>query len=319
MLQPSFMTLMSKWIVIALLIWEPRFADAAPQASSADKEWTWTAKELKEVEILERKVHKTGDSFELETDHWKVKSGISAHFTAGLARFMELLHAVVAPIIGTASVVPVKPAVLVYATPEEYSSKFPDGSRGYFKYSWNASGEWTEYTLYTFCKNESEHQFESFYHPILLHEGTHALVRNLLGKTEAPPWYDEGLATYFQFWNLRLTTKENLETRYSRSFYRKHLAEHCLSDGGKALSLSKLFEVRADAWNPDGMGPVATHNYAQAESLVDFFLSSDRFRPVFNKISTAVAKRVAANRLLSDEELRALERPWRDHVAKVAK
>ena len=152
-----------------------------------------------------------------------------------------------------------------------------------------------------------------------MHEGTHALIRNMIGKHPAPPWYDEGLATYLQFWDLRGDLKKNLASRYGRSFYRKHLSDHCLKDPKKEVSLTRLAGVGADQWNPDQMGPAAAHNYAQAENLIDFLLATDKNKLIFNRISASISSGKGSGQLFSPEEIKGLEPLWRESMAKVSK
>lgn len=287
---------------------------AGPQA--ADEGWKWSPADLKEIAALEKKVVSKEGRFQVETANWRIDTPVSARFTAETGRFMELFQAAFAKLVRGKAVVEIKPTVLIFSRKSEYEEKFPDGSKGFFKYRWNGNGAWEEYCLYTYLAGE-DRDFAKFNHGILLHEGTHAALRNLVGKKDIATWFNEGLATYVQFWNLQEKSPPNPLNRYRRSFYRAHLKEHCLKDPGKLLSLADLLAVSSENWNPDGMGTEAKHHYALAESLIDFLLSTPKNQATFKRILEAVLTKEGAT-LLSEEEVRSLQPPWREHVRKMA-
>jgi hypothetical protein len=287
------------------------YAGAGQDRSAPSDKWTWTERELKEIQAVEKRVKTKDGRFLLETANWKLNTPVSPRFTAELGTFMELFHAEFSKIARGKNVVDVTPTVMVFGSKAEYEKKFHDGTRGFFKYRWNGNGDWEEYHLYTYIESEKDRDFAVFYKPILLHEGTHALLRNLLGKTAVPTWLNEGLATYFQFWDLRSDAGTNAEKRWTRSIYRSHFKEHCLKDSDTLLDLAALLRVSEADWNPDRMGLAAKHNYAAAESFIDFLLSSEKNREQFTRIFAAGIKR--------DAEIKSLSPGWKEHVAKIAR
>lgn len=290
---------------------------AGSQAVQGADKWTWTAEELEAVKKLEKTVTAKNSRFLLERERWKVETFISPRFTAEVAQFMEMAERSFAQIIEGKSAVPLKPTVLVYASQQDYEKRFKDGTRGQFKYRWNELGEWEENHLYTYLRLPVERDFSSFHWKTLQHEGAHAFLRNLVGKSEVPPWFDEGIATYFESWDLRTDAAANQKDRYSRSRYRRHLKDHCLTNPGRFLNLPELMKIRAPAWNSDKMGPEATHNYARAESVIDYFLASDETKGIFKRlVESAMAGKGV---LVSDDELRTLEVGWRKHVENAVK
>ena len=116
------------------------------------------------------------------------------------------------------------------------------------------------------------------------------------------------MATYFQFWNLNASGKQNLKTRYSRSFFRKILRETYRQ---KRPSLSELFAI--EVWNPDEMGPKANRHYALGESFVDFMLSSKPGRKVFKRTFQRIT---GGQTLFTPEEIKKLEPGWHAHIRK---
>ena len=66
---------------VALLL-----AILAPLAQAADADtqppaWAWTAPELKQIALYQKKVRQQGDAFVLHTARWDVRSTVSAPFT----------------------------------------------------------------------------------------------------------------------------------------------------------------------------------------------------------------------------------------------
>ncbi len=270
--------------------------------------WVWSKRDLKEIAAIERTVTAEGQGHRVETAKWIVVTEVSPRFTAELALFMGRFESAFAGLmkgIHDGKKVERKPTVFIYASEEAYKKKFPGGSRGYYQYQ----NDWSELHVYSFIDEEKERDFKFFYYPILIHEGTHLLTRTYLGQVPNPQWFDEGVATYFQFWNLSAPGKTNLKSRYSRSFYRAVLKEAYLKE---PPSLNTLFTVKV--WNPDDMGPQAKGHYALAESFIDFMLSSKGGRKVFQRTFQRLLVRAE---LFSAREIAQLEPAWHAHLRSV--
>jgi hypothetical protein len=142
-----------------------------------------------------------------------------------------------------------------------------------------------------------------------MHEGTPILLRRILGRAKAPKWFDEGLATFFQFWDLRGTTKDNLKNRYSRSVYRTHLRE---SYRVSPLPLNKLLTI--EKWNPEVMGPHAEQHYAYAESLLDFLLTAKEARIFYSRIFKRLRE---GDPPVDENELSSQDFLWYRHIKRI--
>lgn len=286
------------------------FACTFDTAHGQSSTWIWSKKELKEIAALEKSATVDGAWHVVETDLWLVRTEIDSRFSAELARFMDRFDEAFAELITglhDGRKIPKKPTVVIYANKATYEAEFPGGSRGYFRWR-HGSEQFEEFHVYSFIERPEEREFKFFYTPILIHEGTHLLLRTYLGKGHAPLWFDEGMATYFQFWNLKQSGKQNLASRYSRSFYRDPLKSAYLEG---PPTLAGLFGVQK--WNPDNMGPKAKRNYALAESMVDFMLSSRGGRKIFKRTFERIR---TGESLFSEKELAKIEPGWHAHIRK---
>ncbi len=274
----------------------------------AGQTWAWSEKDLKAIAVLERSVTKRGERHVVETPHWVIESDVSVRFTAELAHFMDKFSLGFDRLIKglhSGKKVLRKPTAIVFDKQSDYDKKFTGGSRGHFRYHYTLEG-FAELHVYSFIAVEKERDFKFFNHPILVHEGTHLLMRTYIGQPDVPLWFNEGTATYFQFWDLSTSGERNLKTRYSRSGFRKTLKEEYTK---RPPSLRGLFSV--ETWNPDRMGPIAHRNYALGESIVDFMLSSKAGRRIFRRSFERV---LSGQELFTDEEITILEPGWHKHI-----
>ena len=292
-------------VAILLLLGLSGFFEAGHAQSTP---WVWSKKELKRIASIEKSVKSEAGWFEVETKHWLIRTQVDRRFTAELAQFMDHFDQEFSDLlrgIHKGRKVKQKPTVVIYADHARYNREFPGGSRGYYRWS-HQGRKWSEFHLYSYIQNQEERKFSSFYHPILIHEGAHILFRTYLGQGGAPLWFDEGMATYFQFWDLRDSPKKNLSSRYSRSIYRQDLRN--AYEAGPP-TLRTLFDVTT--WNPDNMGPQARRNYALAESLVDFMMSSKTGRKIFKRTFQRIPSGTA---LFTEKEIAQLEPLWQEHI-----
>lgn len=284
-------------------------------AQNKPQKWIWTKDELQKIKQLEKQVTKKNKIFAIEGENWVVNTDISAQFTAELALFMETFSKTFSTVFNlrSATVVPLKPTVMVFSSPAQYGKMFPDGSRGQYKYKWNDEGKWTEFHLYTFIQFDYERIFCDFYYPILLHEGTHLLLRGFFGKKQVLACFDEGISSYFQSWDLRSGLSDNLKNRVNRSPYIKYLPE--FKSGCGFPKLEALLNKKPDEWNPDKMGPKANQNYALAESFIDFLLSSEK--ELFNQTFQRLVKEADESDILNKQEIERIEPLWHKHITNI--
>lgn len=288
---------------ISAILFMPSIADAQTKA------WIWSKRDLRKVAKLEREVTEKEGMFRVEGKTWIAQSQVDARFTAELCLFMEVFQTAFDDLLKglhEGSKFDGKPVVTVWASEARYKQDAPGGSRGYFDYNFGGDGKLSSLRVFSFIDEPEEREFKFFYYPILIHEGAHCALQGYVGKADVPLWFDEGIATYFQFWDLRASGSKNLKTRFRRSFYNDNLKKIFLES---PPSLRMLRGVAT--WNPDKMGPIAQRNYTLAESFVDLLLSSKRGREHFKAIFQRIIHRKPA---LPDDDVDALERAWHAHI-----
>ncbi len=133
-------------------------------------------------------------------------------------------------------------------------------------------GQYTVFTLFTCVERPAEMQFEAFYHPILVHEGTHLYLQQYLGRNSLPDLLNEGISTYFQGGGLPMANGGEQPPRRS-AFAKRALG---LLVPGKLPKLSELCDY--DDLNVDRFGPQACLNYFCAEMMIEYLLSSEAGR-----------------------------------------
>jgi hypothetical protein len=248
---------------LVLLLCGPLMA-AEPEA------WVWTPAQLTRVKQLKALIKKDGAFFVMDSPTWNVRSDVSEDFTAELAAFMEVFYQQLSDTLQIkAQPIPEKMKVTVFAAEDDYRKLFNNGTRGYFRWQFDASGKFTDFTLYSFVKEPAEREFAKFYHPILQHEGTHMLLQRFAGKNKIPPFINEGIATWFQFWNLRMTMADNLKKRKTQSFYHSLLLEKLKAEKDFTPKLDRMLQIEEKDWNRDNMGAEASLNYALGESFIE--------------------------------------------------
>lgn len=284
----------------------------------AHEPWTWKPNEKAFIDRQERTVRQEDGFFVLDGPKWNVRTEVSARFTAELSAFMELYDLAFHQIMNMKlkAATDRKPAVVVYAAESTYAKRFPDGSRGHYAYHYDDDGKFTEFDLYSYVANEKEKTFANFYYPILQHEGTHLLLRKYLGRAPAPVWFDEGAATYFQFWDLRATVARNFETRYGSSAYRPVLRRWMEANKNAPPALDGLLKLTAETWNPDKMGPEAQMHYALAENFSEFLFSTKEGQAYFGTVFKRI---LAREEPVSGEERARIEPAWHRHLRRSIK
>ncbi|MDF1663519.1 MAG: hypothetical protein P1V97_17240, partial [Planctomycetota bacterium] len=142
----------------------------APQISEAKDTWKWSRKELKAIAKLEKNVTQKGIEYLVETEHWKVRAQIDKRFTAELGVFMELLYDTYTSTIKSKLIVEKKPEVVVFSNEGVYREKLGEENfdHGVFRGTWDESGAWTAFYLYTCVRSTKERFFAHFDHTVLM-------------------------------------------------------------------------------------------------------------------------------------------------------
>jgi len=244
--------------------------------------WVWNSPEIARIKQLSALVKADGGFFVVDTGVWNVRSDISAMFAVELTCFLEIFEKQFLEVtqIKRDPQVKARLSAKVFAKEADYRAIFNDGSRGYFRWRYENNDDFTEFTLYSFAEKPEEKEFKAFYHPILLHEGTHMMLQRFAGTNKLPVFLNEGLATYFQFWNLRKNLGENLLNRKNASFFRKLMLERLRTDKAYTPDLAALLKTEDKNWNTDKMGPLAKFNYAQGEAFIEALATDPAMRGI---------------------------------------
>lgn len=310
---------------LVLLVLLSLFWSAPAAHAKYYKKWIWTKKEERKLRDLEKDVELKDNRHTLETEHWLVQSTINERFTAELALFMEIFYDVFVDSFGYLKKVKdtEKQTVIVFASADEFNAHNPmPGARGYYS---PGSRE-----IVTYMEADRLLTFGNCYHPVIQHEGTHALFHRFMGGKPIPAWLNEGMATFYEYWDYRSdgeptgSGKDDLAARRERraTSSRKYgLRDYLRKNGQTYPRLEYVVSLNSHAkWNVDGMGPVTAYHYGLAESVSDFLLSYGSGRKllddVFERLQKAEVERtpegfgVINAELVTKKELKKFEKRW---------
>lgn len=280
-------------------------------------EWTWTDLEQKTIAGHEAKVSRSGPDFLLEVPRWRVKTQVDARFTAELTVFLDLLDRQLASALAWEKVqdhpqVSGKPAVRIFAQEASYRIVATSRSRGAFTCAVEGNRV-CDLFLDSYIASPQERTFAAFPHFILLHEGTHLQIRRRFGPHRTPEWYDEGMASFFETWDLRRDAAANLVDRCSRSRWMAMLT--VFWEQQKLPTLPEwLAELRSKGWNPDQGRTLNLRNYALAESLTDCLLRSEGGKIWQKTLETRIMAGRDRNSILDHQEAKELDGLWKKHL-----
>jgi hypothetical protein len=299
--------------VVVPFLWASR----AVQAREKLPNWCWKKEDLKKIRELESEVTREGLSHCLENGLWRVETGISPKFTAEVLYYMTLFREVFTKTLGFGEepALGIRIKVVVFPTEEEYERIYPNGSRGQYAYDFDDEGRLSKLTIHTYVQYDYETDFQYFYRPILQHEGAHLFLKLLFGRTKVPVWLDEGIAMYFQYWDMNKSPGKNIAKRYKSSMFIYRLKKRIKEFASKGDKLEYLLSIPNKRWNPDRMGHLAEYHYGLAESLVDFFFSTPENKKRLHQIlknllekKRPVIPQKGAIRILWDQHLRRILR-----------
>jgi hypothetical protein len=292
---------------------------AFPLSSAQEKKpepyLQWHKKSLSEIKKRTQQVTLVQETwYVLETKNYQIETQISPLFTAELSLYMDYLYQHLVKILKFPIKIKAKPKVVIAQDKTTYQRLIGivNDSRGFFKWSFEDGGKkWPELTLYSFIEFEFERDFQYFYIPILNHEGTHQVIQMQAYTQRIPPFLDEGLATFIQYW--RFHEKEN-SARSQRS---EHLpfAKTALAQK-KMPPLEELVDIAAPAWVIDDFGPKTKLRYGAAESFVAFLLESDEGRDYLGNIYKAALDGQNVREKIGNK-LRLIEKAWLNFLEKM--
>lgn len=169
--------------------------------------------------------------------------------------------------------------------------------------------------------------FCNYPYAVLQHEATHAMLRKYVGTTSyyyrdgqwhdlLPIFLNEGCATFFQNWDLRLSEKENLK-RTAHLCNDRWLVQQTLEgNGDKDFDLDFLMRMvngggRVGTWAPDDGGPETALNYAVAQTYAHYLLHNRSGRKKFRDMMKNI---YYGKKVLDERDLKRQHKAWNEHI-----
>lgn len=289
--------------------------------------WSWTKEEMKKIEEYRKKLKQTEQGFfYYASREYEVFCNISESFTAELALYVDLFVDRFQKITGLKprSQVDSKLRVIVYSSQEEYlknNPQIPPWSGGIHWVDWSPPGGGLPvfYLLaYPWAETGKNSIFtQNFYRSVLQHEGSHAMLSKFCGKIKIPVFFNEGLATYLETWDLRIEKPTDAERnkRFLRSFHLRALLHHYDRYPDYRPDLASLLAIDHQGWER-GSDEEISLRYGLAESFTDFMLSNPARRTLYRKMVERLYEGRMPSMLLP-EEIQKLEPEWHKHIAKL--
>ena len=145
---------------------------------------------------------------------------------------------------------------------------------------------------------------------VLLHEGTHQLMDYYTNK-DLLPWFNEGIATNFETWDIYKSPKINVFESQFKSEWLEHVAKHHMEKKYTLYDFKFLLNLSYEKWN-DSADP--SDYYAQGWSMVNFFMNSEENFKIFDKILVGFMDNQKINKILTDKEIEILGKKWLDDL-----
>ena len=292
-------------LLLVLVLLGPARADDFAWDQKAETEISRREKAVGKVDRIEE------HWFHVTTARYEVYSQVDARFTAELSLFMDLLRERFGAVIKGSDKADRKADVFVYDSQAKFKARVKSSARGYYRYTYDGNGKFTEHALYSYVAREEERTFTKFWTPILLHEGTHQILRERVGcRPRIPKWFDEGLANYFELWDLRRTPAQNLEARSGRVVNSDTFKTSFEKD--TFIDLDALLSLDDKAWDADDFGPVTKGHYASAETLFVTLMADPGTRKLVGNMYDAVFAGTDPADALDARTRKKLKASWRE-------
>ncbi|HHN46302.1 MAG TPA: tetratricopeptide repeat protein, partial [Planctomycetes bacterium] len=207
-----------------------------------------------------------------------------------------------------------RPELYVMKTKNSYASAVMSWSGGRMSVPGWSAGLFARfggsYALFG-CAEYGEDQL----HETLFHEGTHQLLQFYIGA-EFPRWFNEGVATNFQDWDVSLSAERNVYEEIWKSEFARYVYEMAKGEKGRGKpDLIKLMNSTDNDWLYTGdPRPL----YAQAWAFVNFVLSAGKIgERYFNMLITQFRAGKDPAKVLPLNERVALAAQWDNYITGV--
>lgn len=130
----------------------------------------------------------------------------------------------------------------------------------------------------------------------LFHEGTHQLMFSYTGGNRGSVWFEEGIATNFESWDIHRSAFQNLHRTVFDSNRRHTLFQ--LYDHTAELPIGELLNMSSEAWSSSNKpGP----NYSMAWLMVNSLLLDEQGKKILNQWMTGFRKGSSMESMLGDK------------------
>ena len=283
-------------LVLALYLFSAQLALGATAAE----------KELAHVRALVKK--EANGLYAVKYAAYTVKTDIDRQFTAEAAVYMRKFQAAFRSFFKPKPKLKVRPTIYIFKDRATYRSEMM--ARGLARLV-NSGGVYqgSKKVSQLFCFNTKPGKgFGAMRKDVMRHEGAHQLLSYILGRHDIPIWFTEGVATFFEGWNVEKPRKWNIEqlkktsTRFDT--IKKTFGTEAFKDLGYLLRLNHR------TWLPDGGGPIVYQHYAEAQSFMTFLLVCSKGREFFSRIFRAVARGKDVSKMMTPKAVRGAQSAW---------
>lgn len=274
--------------------------------------WVWEEAEAKALQQRAAAVQATGELYVATTAAFRVRVPGSRQLAAELAEFLEVFQRAFEHRVEAKPRTAAKVDVHVQRDLAAFRARFPNNEQGFYDFRVDGGGV-REIRVFI-CIPAGVRRLADFDHRILQHEAAHGLLRRIAGPALVSAWFEEGLATWFQFADLRADGLNEPVSRVQRSLYLPALRRAFAEEPPPALA--DLLLIEHAHWNRDHFGPATERNYALAESLADLLLSTREGRADLAKMLESIAESEGSElpHFILPGRRAEVQRRWHAHV-----
>lgn len=267
--------------------------------------------------LIRRYVRRTNDYWEVQLASYLVHTDISDEKALALAVMMDEFHRGFTKIFVGPFRIKARPELFALKDASNYQSAVriwsegriavPGWSAGIFAYVGR------RYALFGCAKWGDEKL-----HSTLFHEGTHHLLHFYIG-VDFPRWFDEGVATNFQDWDVAFSSERNVyeemwHSQYPRYLYGMATGKNPRIKAKKPDLITLMSSTDADWLQSADPLPL----YAQAWGFVNFLISSGGVgQKNFNVLIGAFKRGQNPRKVLPSHIRRALASQYDTYISKV--
>ena len=288
---------------------------------SAQSAWCATPED-KEIARVKARVKKTTDGFyTVRYATYTVKTDIDRQFAAEAAVYMRKFQAAFRSFFKPKPKLKIRPTLYIFKDRATYKKAMT--ARGYKDLAAAGGGyaaTWKRSELYCF-HNKPGKSFGRMNKEPIRHEGAHQLLNHALGRHDVPIWFTEGVATFFEDWDLGKPRKWNIDKLQKGHSLFGWIKKSFGTDTFK--DLNHLVRLIHETWRPDkNAKDLVMQHYAEAQSFMTFLLVNPKGREFFSHIFRAVARGRDVSKMLTPKTISRAQDAWykdiRERIARAS-